>query len=87
MDEAIAYKPAEAAKIIGVSLPTMYAFLHRAVNPCPSFRIGCGDSAGIRVPRIGLELWVMAESGISTKEAERYFRIKNNIKSEVHDNV
>ncbi len=74
MDAAIAYKPAEAAKLLGVSMPTMYAFLHRQINPCPSFRVGV-EGTQLRIPRVGMELWALREAGVNIDEAAAYLRV------------
>lgn len=79
MEEAIAYKPADAAKLIGVSLPTMYNFIHREISPCPSFRVGI-DGGQIRIPRIGLEIWVLKECGVNISEAAEYLATKEALK-------
>ena len=81
MGEAIAYKPADAAKMIGVSLPTMYNFVHREIHPCPSFRVGL-DGRQIRIPRIGLEMWVLQECGVDISKAADYLAVREAVKNE-----
>ena len=52
--EKATYKPSEAAQVLGVSLPTVYALIHRQQEPLPSFRVG----KKLLVPKAQLWDWI-----------------------------
>ena len=55
----LALKPAEAAELVGVSLPVMYKLCKRADFPA----IHLGRS--IVIPRQSLEQWLTKEAGVN----------------------
>lgn len=46
--------PKEAASLLSVSMPTMYALLHRQDDPVPSIQVG----RKILIPMSQLEAWL-----------------------------
>lgn len=61
MVEKLAYSPAEAAQVLGISRPTIYTLLNQ--NDFPSFHVG----SRVLVSVDGLKKWVekQAEGGES----------------------
>lgn len=57
----LALKPAEAAKLMSVSLPTVYEMIH-ADNEFPAIRVG-STGRGIIIPTISLAKWLDEKSG------------------------
>lgn len=57
--EKLTYTRREAAAALGVSLPTIDAFMHRRDNPLPYIRKG---PRCILIPRATLETWVQEEA-------------------------
>ncbi len=55
-NEKLTYRPAEAAKVLGISLPVMYELCKR--EDFPTIRIG----KSIIIPRSGLEEWLAKQS-------------------------
>ena len=55
----LTYTRREAAAAIGVSLPTLDAFMNRKENPLPRIRQGYKL---ILIPRAALEQWVIDEA-------------------------
>ena len=55
-DQKLALKPAEAAELLNISLPTMYELCKRA--DFPAIRFG----RAIVIPRAGLEKWLTDQS-------------------------
>ena len=60
-DFKLALKPAEAAKLMNVSLPTVYAMIN-ADDGFPAIRVG-STGRGIIIPTISLAKWLDEKSG------------------------
>lgn len=60
-DFKLALKPAEAAKLMNVSLPTVYAMIN-ADDGFPAIRIG-STGRGIIIPTVSLIKWLDEKSG------------------------
>ena len=60
-DFKLALKPAEAARLMNVSLPTVYAMIN-ADDGFPAIRIG-STGRGIIIPTISLAKWLDEKSG------------------------
>lgn len=56
MPERLAYSPAEAAEVLGVSRPTVYQLMHR--EDFPSFKVG----ARTLISADGLREWVRQQA-------------------------
>lgn len=55
--EPLAVSAAEAARLLGVSKPTIYQYIHRA--DFPAFRLGSRTLVSVE----GLRRWVAAQAG------------------------
>lgn len=56
--EKLAYSVAEAARVVGVSRPTMYNWLNRPDFPC--LRVG----GVVRIPVRAFEDWLNTQAGV-----------------------
>lgn len=58
--------PKEAAKILNVSLVTLYRYMNRENDPIPSYKI---SNSNIRINRLELDVWVIRQ-GVKETIAE-----------------
>lgn len=61
-DGKITLKPAEAAKLINVSLPTLYALINSETSNFPAIRIG-NTGRSIIIPTLSLLKWLDEQAG------------------------
>ena len=60
MSEKLAYSVSEAARVVGVSRPTMYNWLNQPNFPC--LRVG----GVVRIPIRAFEEWLNTQAGVKT---------------------
>ena len=60
MSEKLAYSVAEAARVVGVSRPTMYGWINKPNFPC--LRI----DGVVRIPVRAFEDWINNQAGVQT---------------------
>lgn len=58
--EKLAFSISEAARVVGVSRPTMYQWMNKPDFPC--LRVG----GVVRIPVRAFEIWINEQAGVKT---------------------
>lgn len=64
--EPLAYRPREAAKVLGISERTLWQLTHDGKIPC--VRLGTGKRRAVLYPVAELQAWLTREAGADRRD-------------------